>query len=218
MAPPPPCIITLTVREVPEKVQAGETSEKVFLFSVRLGEEVLLPDKVLSRSDSQKVREFRWRYLSFFEWRRVESHTLKEYGMQLFGLWLEEVWPKIKALPSKHKQLRIASTLPDVLNLPWEMVYVPELRNYLGIRKDFDVRRFPWISPPVGSPLNLTPGPLRILFMVCAPTDLGELSYENEEHAVLSAISGVNDKVIFHSGDLGMSLSMLPHPWCCFTR
>jgi hypothetical protein len=212
------CTITLSIREIPDKTPSGEASEKVFQFSVKVGEEELLHDHVLSRNDSRKVRELRWRYVDFFGWDRIEVTTLKEYGKQLSSLWLGEVWPKIKLLPSKHKQILIASTVPDVLNLPWELVYPPGLFNYLGIHKDFDVRRLPWIDPPVFSPLNLTPGPLRILFMACGPKNQTELAYEEEEYSVLKAISKVNDKVIFHSGDLGMDPSMFPQWRDDFTR
>ena len=204
-------IITLTVHEVPEVTPSGSSSsEKVFQFSVKLGEEVVLHDQRLSRNDSHKVRELSWRYVDFFGWDRIDANTLTDYGMQLFSLWLEGVWGRIKDLATNHNQLLIASNVPAIINLPWELVYPSNRIGHLGLNKDFDVRRQAWVDAPVATPLKLTPGPLRILFMVCAPTDQVELDYEKEEYSVLSAISEVNAKVVFHSGDLGMWLSIDP--------
>ena len=201
----PTTIISLTIREVADETQSGTSSSiNVLQFTIKLGDEVLLDNQRLSPTDSRKVRELSWRYLDFFSWDRIEPTTFQEYGSQLFSLWLSGEWGRIKDSATNHNQLLIASDVPAIINLPWELVYPPDSITYLGIREDFDVRRQAWA--PVGTALKLMAGPLRILFMTCAPTDLKELDYEKEEHMVLSAIASVNDKVIFHSGDLGMSL------------
>ena len=97
--------------------------------------------------------------------------------------------------------LVIASEIPEILNLPWELLLPPD-SDFLGINPLFRIRRFPssakQMAPFTG---ELRARPLRLLFMACAPTDQPTLDYEREEEALFRAIYGQD--VAFDSCDLG---------------
>jgi hypothetical protein len=99
--------------------------------------------------------------------------------------------------------LVIASEIPEILNLPWELLLPPlPDRDFLGINPLFRIRRFSssakQMAPFTG---ELRARPLRLLFMACAPTDQPTLDYEREEEALFRAIYGQD--VAFESCDLG---------------
>ncbi|HII06557.1 MAG TPA: CHAT domain-containing protein, partial [Methanotrichaceae archaeon] len=97
--------------------------------------------------------------------------------------------------------LVIASDLPDVLNLPWELILPPE-GDFLGVDSKFSIRRFPRSDQQLEAfDGDLRPRPLRLLLAASSPTNLPTLDYEREEEYLLRAISGLD--VAFDSGDLG---------------
>ncbi|MFA6373927.1 MAG: CHAT domain-containing protein, partial [Methanothrix sp.] len=97
--------------------------------------------------------------------------------------------------------LVISSDIPEILNLPWELL-LPLDSDFLGINPLFRIRRFPssarQMAPFTG---ELRARPLRLLFMACAPTDQPTLDYEKEEEALFRAVYGQD--VAFDSCDQG---------------
>ncbi|MBM4438058.1 MAG: tetratricopeptide repeat protein, partial [Actinobacteria bacterium] len=101
-----------------------------------------------------------------------------------------------------HKLLVIASDVPEVLNLPWELLRPPD-REFLGFDPLVGIRRVPWVDPPPADfGGSLRPRPLRVLILACAPDDAPTLDYEREEEALLE-ILGTGPDVAFEVGDLG---------------
>jgi len=82
----------------------------------------------------------------------------------------------------------IASEVPEVLNLPWELLRPPG-GDAVGTDPNWGLRRYPRTDrplPPFAG--SLPPRPLRILFMACAPEDQAPVDYEREEELLLAAI------------------------------
>ncbi len=95
----------------------------------------------------------------------------------------------------------IASEIPEILNLPWELLLPPE-GDFLGINPLFRIRRFPSSAKQMATFTGeLRPRPLRLLFMACSPSDQPTLDYEKEEEALFRAIYGQD--VAFDSCDQG---------------
>lgn len=171
-----------------------------------LDDKVLASNQNLSSEDSKKVREISHSFGALFEQGCIpkkEAEAQKALGKKLFNLWLASSWEKIKAgVPvGSMRSLVIASDVPEVLNLPWELLLPPK-SDFLGIDPRFGIRRLPSSGKKL-APFNgvLRPRPLRLLFMACSPTDLPTLDYEREEEALFRAVSGQN--VAFDSCDMG---------------
>ena len=132
-----------------------------------------------------------------------DADAQRALGKQLFDFWLASSWEKIEAaVPvGSLRFLVIASDIPEILNLPWELLLPPD-SDFLGINPLFRIRRFPssakQMAPFTG---ELRPRPLRLLFMACSPSDQPTLDYEKEEEALFRAIYGQD--VAFDSCDLG---------------
>ena len=202
-------IITLSINE------AGTPPHSTFLFHVMVDGEVISSNQSLSPEDSKAVREISRRYNALFEGGfapRLAGEKLTTIGAELFSLWLAGSWEKIKAKVASGslRLLVIASDVPDVLNLPWELLR-PPAGDFLGVDSKFSIRRFPRSDQQLEAfKGDLRPRPLRLLFVACAPTNQATLDYELEEEYLLRAISGLED-VAFDSGDLGSFQDLRDH-------
>ncbi len=192
--------ITLSIKE------AGERPNTTYLFHIQLDGNVITSNQSLSLPDSRSVREISRSFGSLFEQGcrpEMDADAQRALGKQLFDLWLATSWEKITAaVPvSTLRFLVIASDIPEILNLPWELLLPPE-SDFLGINPLFRIRRFPSIAKQMATFAGeLRPGPLRLLFMACSPSDQPTLDYEKEEEALFRAIYGQD--VAFDSCDLG---------------
>lgn len=201
-------IITLSIKEV------ASDDQRVFLFHVQLGAEVVAANLSLSVEDSQAVREISRRYNALFERHYAPgliSDDLKLLGGQLFEIWLASAWSTIavRLQPGMRRVLVIASEVPEILNLPWELIS-PAGGNFIGLDPKFTVRRLPkGDSLLAAANASLPPRPLRILFMACAPRDEAQLEFEREEEAIIRAIAKAGPNVAFDSGDAGTFDEML---------
>ena len=201
-------IITLSVDE------AGTPPEATFLFHVMVDGEVVASNQSLSPEESKAVREISRRYNGLFEggcMPKLAAEKLAALGSELFALWLASSWEKMraKAAPGSRRLLVIASDLPDVLNLPWELLHPPG-GDFLGVDSKFSIRRFPRSGGMIPAfDGELRPPPLRLLLAVSSPTDLATLDYEREEEYLLKAISGLD--VAFDSADLGSFRDLRDH-------
>jgi tetratricopeptide (TPR) repeat protein len=192
--------ITLSIKE------AGEHPNSTYLFHILLNGNPITCNQSLSLPESQTVRELSRCFGSLFEQKCMpvkEADAQRALGRQLFNHWLASSWEKIRAaVPvGSLRFLVIASEVPEILNLPWELLHPPD-SDFLGIDPLFRIRRFPstarQMAPFTG---ELRPRPLRLLFMACSPLDLQELDYEKEEESLFRAVYGQD--VAFDSCDLG---------------
>jgi hypothetical protein len=123
-------------------------------------------------------------------------------GSALFDAWFASAWgaigPRVRS--GQHRVL-IQSADPAVLNLPWELV---ELGDGLPLGCDaaWSLRRTSLPMLPTGGGA-LDPGPLRIVFVACAPLDLPQLDFEREEDAMLRATSRLAEDVVVYISDTG---------------
>jgi hypothetical protein len=201
-------IITLSINE------AGTPPQSTFLFHVMVDGEVVASNQSLSPDESKAVRETSRRYNGLFEGGsapKLAGEKMAALGAELFGLWLASSWDKIRAkvAPGTLRLLVIASDLPDVLNLPWELLR-PPMSDFLGVDSKFSIRRFPRSGGQIPAfDGELRPRPLRLLLAVSSPTDLATLDYEREEEYLIRAISGMD--VAFDSGDLGSFQDLRDH-------
>jgi len=123
----------------------------------------------------------------------------------MFELWLAPSWQRLSAKLGLGDQriLVIASDRASVLNLPWELLR-PAEGEAIGADARWSVRRLPWAGRQLETADGrLTVGPLKVLYMVSAPTDQVELDFEREEERLLSALGRTGRRVVFDSGDLG---------------
>jgi len=201
-------IITLSINE------AGTPPQSTYLFTVMVDGDVVASNQSLSPEDSRAVREISRRYNALFEGGcapKLAAEKMAAIGAELFALWLAGSWEKIGAnvKSGSRRLLVLASDLPDVLNLPWELVHPPK-GDFLGLNSKFSIRRFPRSGGQIPNfDGDLRPRPLRLLLAVSSPTDLATLDYEREEEYLIKAISGLD--VAFDSGDLGSFQDLRDH-------
>lgn len=192
--------ITLSIKE------AGEHPNSTYLFHILLDGTPLASNQSLSLQDSQAVRELSRQFGALFEQKcrpEMKAEAQRALGKQLFELWLATSWEKItKAVPvGALRFLVVSSEVPEILNLPWELLLPPE-GEILGINPLFRIRRYPSSTKQMATfSGDLRSRPLRLLFMACSPSDQPTLDYEKEEEALFRAIYGQD--VAFDSCDLG---------------
>jgi tetratricopeptide (TPR) repeat protein len=184
-------LITLEISEEP--ADGGRR----FIYNLWIDEQIIKTTQVLSLKDSNNLLNMGEAYYALFAEQAVPAQLaldhIRAMGSQLFELWLKPNWEILGASRSVERQvLVIASKQANVLNLPWELLRVPD-RDDIGTDLGWGIRRIPSDrganqgrrkTPP------LEPGPLRVLFIACSPSDPGfaELDYEREETAVLRAV------------------------------
>jgi tetratricopeptide (TPR) repeat protein len=161
-------------------------------YSLALDGRVVAANRVLTAEESARIREIPETYETLFVNGAPQSAQLalgqiQGIGATLFDLWLKSDWQTIAIAPGDRRILVVASALPEVLNLPWELLRPPGGSD-IGSDAGWGVRRLPWPdrTPVSGSPL--LPGPLRVLFFACSPRDLPELDFEREEEVLMTAV------------------------------
>ena len=83
-------------------------------------------------------------------------------------------------------RLTIASSIPEVLQLPWELL--PLFDRQTGGSDSFSIIRLPRATDGlIASSLKLSPGPLRVLFLAAEPLD-----FEEEEQSILEVAEGLD--------------------------
>lgn len=186
--------------------EAGTPAARIFTFKIITGGEVL-SEQSLSPVESQEVREISRQYSSLFE-KGCRADTARDYfdilGRGLFHLFFEKSWAKIEPRMAEVSGLVVASLVPDVLQLPWELLRLKG-ETTICFSPDFTLRRLPKAAddlPAISGALQA--GPLRVLFMACEPLD-----YEQEERSMLRAMAGLN--IDFEICDMGSFDDLLRH-------
>ena len=194
--------ITLSIRET------TQGADSAFAFHVLVNEQVVASNRDLSNLESQTVKSISRQFSELLEQQydpQTSATRLAALGVQLFDIWLRPTWQRISdQIPSgSHRLLLIASDSPDILNLPWEILRLPD-GDFVGFDSKFRLRRSPMHGSTLAqSVLQLRPRPLRILFHACAPLDQEPLAYEQEERVLLREVAKAGPNVAFDSGDLG---------------
>jgi len=180
----------------------------VFRYHVLVDGKAVATNQTLTEARSRAMRDFSRRYTELFESHRLPqlaNEALQSLGGELFAAWLADAWEGVIAAlrPGARRRLVIASEVPAVLNLPWELLRLPD-GGFVGLSPRFSVRRQPWSGAPRPAGEGpLPPLPLRVLFIACAPRDQAPLDYEREEQALLKALAGAGPRVAFDTCDLG---------------
>ena len=173
--------ITIAVSE------AGSAQTRTFEYKVTLDGEVV-SERKLSPVQTSQVREMAMQYLSLLQGSSGSNSSpgAKSYlpilGAGLFHLFLESGWQEFasKIPAGEVGRLIINSSIPEVLQLPWELIQLPGWEDILGVSPNYSLIRHPDSSGSLSSfSLELSPGPLRVLFLAA------ERDFEREESEML---------------------------------
>ncbi|MEO5368541.1 MAG: tetratricopeptide repeat protein [Magnetococcus sp. DMHC-1] len=159
------------------------------------------PPEPLMRVDRQRLRAIQ---LLVEGYRRtlinpapmdLATEGLAGVGLELFDLGLAPSWASVQArlIPGLPLRLVIVSSIPEVLNLPWEVTRLPDGR-VLGLDTGVGLRRLPDFAAPVQHCCSvLPPRPLRVILAISVPADAEEhaaIPVESLTSAFLEAIAG----------------------------
>ena len=208
----PDRLITLAIDETPTAAGA------VFTFRVRFDDRLVVADGTLTLTQSEQVRDIGETYGAVFANPqdpasfRLAPAQLRAIGLALFDIWFKSSWSQLAVQPGDRQILVIASGIPEILNLPWELMRPPE-REEIGTDAGWGIRRLPWPDRQLATAASLNPGPLRVLFVASSPRDPPELDYELEEELLQralgpkaqmeSAILGMFDELVSLTDDFG---------------
>jgi tetratricopeptide (TPR) repeat protein len=179
--------------------ESGTAAARTFACKI-LAEGEVKAENILNPVESQEVREIAAQYVSLFEHgcRAKAQDYLPILSASLFRLFFEKSWKEIEPIASDGADLTIASEIPEVLLLPWELVRFPSaVGAALGFDERFSIRRLPQNTDrhSVFS-AKIPSGPLRVLFMACEPLD-----FEQEERLMEQAAEGVD--MVLQIGETG---------------
>jgi len=180
---------------------AGTPAARSYAFTI-LADSQTLDDRTLTPVESQEIGEISGQYQSLFDQssRYYATDYLEILGSGLFHLFFEVAWGHIRSKASCGKvNLVVASDIPEVLILPWEIVRPPD-GDLLGFDSSISILRLPLQQNSLPQFIGqLSPGPLRIVFAACAPRQ--SLDYAKEEESFFKASEGM--EVVLDSCDLG---------------
>jgi len=125
-----------------------------------------------------------------------KSKSIEEYGQKLFDILFKDeilrIYTKSIGIVEHNKddqtglRLKLRIRQPKLASIPWEFLYDPHEKRFLGLSRKTNIIRYPEVASPV-KPLNVD-SPLKILGMVASPTDLELLDISEEKHSVEEAI------------------------------
>ena len=175
--------ITITVFE------AGTPAARTFAYRISVdGEEVA--NRTLTPVQSQQVQEMAAQYISLFEGASKPGaiEYLPILGDGLFHLFLETGWQDFRARILQGGDIVIASSISEVLQLPWEYLRLAK-GDVIGVSERFNICRQPIVAGGGQTPesTKLESAPLRVLFLASEPLD-----YEQEELEILKVAEGLD--------------------------
>jgi hypothetical protein len=194
--------ITLSISRI------GSDADPGYRLATLIDGEAIAVERDLSAADSRRVRSLGPTFGDIVDREpRAEEVTarVEAVGAALFDLWLAPDWERIEqGVPAGARRLVVvASNVPEILNLPWEVMRLPG-GAVLGLAPRFAVRRLPAAEGVLRPFARVLPArPLRILFVACAPTDQVALDYEREEESLYRAIADTGADAVVDTGDLG---------------
>ncbi len=117
-------------------------------------------------------------------------------GQQFLQAVCGEIWSEIHPrLAAGPTDLLIRTDIPAALNLPWELLPFGSGGKPVGTDPAWGVYRVPVATAGTTAPAQ--PGPLRMLFLAASAEGSTILDYEREEEAILRAVGGVRDVILF---------------------
>ena len=181
--------ITITVSE------AGTAAARTFAYRILIDGNVVA-ERTLNPVQTQQVQEMASQYFSLLQGAglaRAKSY-LPILRDGLFHLFLESCGQDFAAMILPGARLTVASTIPEVLQLPWELLH---LSRQPGGSEEGSIIRLPKTADGlIASSTSLTPGPLRVLFLAAEPLD-----FEEEEQSIQKVAEGLDmTLVISESG------------------
>ncbi|MEA2757062.1 MAG: hypothetical protein QOJ54_3351 [Aliidongia sp.] len=161
---------------------------------IALDGEILGVERALPPEHATAIRDMAADYARLFEpdsQPQFAQGAAEALGAVLHDIWFAPLWTLLaqRLGTGGERILTVASECPAILNLPWEL-WRPPGSDCVGADPAWRLRRFPWTDRVPEAPAGaLRPGPLRVLYMVCAPTDQQTLDHEREEGMLLRALS-----------------------------
>jgi len=138
-------------------------------------------------------------------WQRLEKDEadidfLQDFGSRLFtALFQGDVGSRFRSSQGMTAQgsglrLRLRVEPGELIILPWELLYDPERREFLGLTgRTPIVRHLPVPRPTMVSPI---PPPLRMLVVAASPRDLPPLDIQRELKALRQAVQPLVDEEV----------------------
>ena len=164
----PETVITYTIRD------SGSPGHPAFRYHLQVDGTAVATNLSLPPQASRSLLDLATQFNAFFEHRRgrgISTQALQALGSDLVALGEGWSWNKVTARlhPGLRRLVVVASELPEVLNLPWELLRL-DGDTFLGRDAKVGIRRLPKadrLLEVFGG--ELAPRPLRVLFMACAP-------------------------------------------------
>ncbi|MFZ2376746.1 MAG: hypothetical protein WAV83_05970, partial [Methanothrix sp.] len=124
--------------------ETGTAATKAFEFNLAVEGEVVMSRR-LTPVQTLEIREISAQYSSLFAGgKRGKNGYLHLLGESLFRLFIQPDWQQISAMIPSEGRLLVASSIPEVLQLPWELLLLPDGKaQTAGLFKDFAVLRLP---------------------------------------------------------------------------
>ncbi len=172
-----------------EVSEAGTAAARTFTYKVIVEGEVVM-ERTLTPVQTSEAREISSQYFSLLHGGGTGGKGyLPILGDGLFHLFLGGGWQEFGSKILPGGRLVIASTIPEVLQLPWELLRLPGQGELtVGLSDNFSVLRLPKKASELSSSSHeLAAGPLRVLFLSADPQD-----FEEEELSILRAAEGVD--------------------------
>ncbi|MBF0152146.1 MAG: CHAT domain-containing protein [Magnetococcales bacterium] len=136
------------------------------------------------------------------------AEGLAGVGLELFDLGLASHWSTVQkgVIPGLPLRLVIISSIPEVLNLPWEVIRLPDGR-VLGLDEGVGLRRLPHFDAKTRHCCSLLPPrPFRLLFALSAPADTEETStvpIDSLTASFLEAMASARGDLLFEMATTG---------------
>lgn len=196
-------LITLSIQET------AIASRRAFQFQIDVDGRPILRNQHLSIAETQLLRGLTNQYTTMFNMgggvARFALDQQRALGVKLFHLWLAPAWERLRARmhPGMRRTLVIASDVAEILNLPWELLRPPS-SDFISFDPAFSIRHCPRPEALLHQTKHLLPiGPLRVLFMVCTPSNQNVFDGRREEAALLQAIAQAGPNITLETGSLG---------------
>ncbi|MBN1235455.1 MAG: AAA family ATPase [Methanotrichaceae archaeon] len=183
--------ITISVSE------AGTAAARTFACKILVDGNVMA-ERTLTPVQTQQVQEMASQYFSLLQGAGQAGAIsyLPILSDGLFHLFLEAGGQDLAAMILPGARLTIASPIPEVLQLPWELLPLSRQR---GGSDESSVIRLPRAADGlIASSAMPSPGPLRVLFLAAEPT-----GFEEEEQSIQKVAEGQDmDLLIAEKGTL----------------
>jgi tetratricopeptide (TPR) repeat protein len=196
-------LITLSIQET------AIASRRAFQFQIDVDGRPILRNQYLSIAETQVLRGLTNQYTTMFNMgagvARFALDQQRAIGVKLFHLWLAPAWERLRARmhPGTRRTLVIASDVAEILNLPWELLRPPS-SDFISFDPAFSIRHCPRPEALLHQMKHTLPaGPLRVLFMACAPSGQSGFDGRREEAALLRVIAQAGPNIILETGALG---------------